>query len=146
MSPTTTFQLFTLDFKRMTTDHGTAVRISNGAPRWKLKYPLVHSIKELHPAWADVKAKMPSDQFEERYHAKLNEVGLDVIASRFRAVAVAENEPRLVLLCFDDLAKPGGSCHRTMFARWWTNLTGETVTELGPTGPAAVPNTDAGLF
>lgn len=136
----TPFTLFTLNFQRMSTDKGIAVRISNGAPRWKLKYPLTHSLKELHPAWADVKAKMPSDQFEERYHAKLTEVGVDVIADRFRAIATAEGDPRLVLLCFEALDKPGASCHRTMFARWWERMTGEVVTELGPTGP--VPTVD----
>lgn len=142
---TARFELFTLNFQRMTADKGTAVRISNGAPRWKLKYPMTHSVKELHPTWADVKAKLPSDVFEERYHAKLTDVGVDVIASKLRAIAVAEGDPRLVLLCFEALDKPGASCHRTMFARWWTQMTGEPVTELGPTSPTPTAD-EPGLF
>lgn len=139
----TRFELFTLDYKRMTTDHGVAVRTSNGAPRWKLKYPLVHAVRETFPAWPLVKAKLPHEEFAEKYRAALTEVGVDVIASRFRAIVAAEGDPRLVLLCFDDLAKPGVTCHRTVFGRWWTEMTGDPVTELGPSGP---PVDEPGLF
>jgi hypothetical protein len=37
-----------------------------------------------------------------------------------------------VCLCFEDLTKPGLWCHRQIFARWWTEETGEAVPELEP--------------
>ena len=37
------------------------------------------------------------------------------------------DETTVVLLCFENLAKPGLWCHRTMFAEWWTGETGELV-------------------
>lgn len=138
-------KLYTLDYKRMTTDLGVAVRTSNGAPRWKLKYPLTHAVKEVMPLWALVKAKLPHEEFAAKYEAALTDVGVDVIASRFRAIVAAEADPRLVLLCFDDLAKPGVTCHRTVFARWWERMTGEEVLELGPTGPVPTAS-EPGLF
>lgn len=41
----------------------------------------------------------------------------------------------LVLMCFDDLSKPGAWCHRTMFAEWYYEKTGVSVPELGKTSP-----------
>jgi hypothetical protein len=142
---TAKFSLFTLDYKRMTTDLGTAVRTSNGAPRWKLKYPLDHAVREVMPEWALVKAKLPHEEFAAKYVDALTKVGVDVIADRFRAIAAGVDDTRLVLLCFDDLSKPGVTCHRTVFARWWESMTGENVVELGPTGPVPTPQ-EPGLF
>jgi hypothetical protein len=129
------FDLFTLNFSKFTPDMGIPVRSSNGAPRWALKYDLTYSVPETFPKWSLVKAKPPFDVFREAYHTGLDQVGIDKLASKFRAIVAATGEPRLVLLCFEDIVKPGEWCHRRMFAEWWEKQTGEIVRELGPTGP-----------
>lgn len=136
---TTTFDLFTCNYTSFRTDMGTAVRSSNGAPRWALKYPLDWTAPETFPPRAIM--RLPQDTFRDRYRDHLNTAGLDVIASRFRAIAAAEDDPRIVLLCFEKL-ETGSWCHRTLFAEWWHDMTGETVSELaaGPRPP------EAGLF
>jgi hypothetical protein len=37
---------------------------------------------------------------------------------------------RIVLLCFEDVRKPGESCHRQNFATYWQQMTGNVVPEL----------------
>ena len=36
----------------------------------------------------------------------------------------------LVLLCFEDIRIPSDWCHRTVFAQWWAEKTGEIIEEL----------------
>ena len=36
----------------------------------------------------------------------------------------------LVLLCYEDVRVPGDWCHRTVFAEWWAEQTGELIEEL----------------
>lgn len=141
---TTRFELFTLNYARFKPEMGTPVRTSNGAPRYRLGYDLDHSVKEVFPPWALVKGNHPREVFRDRYRAHLATQGVDKMASRFRAIAVATGEPRLVLLCFEAIDKsPDNWCHRTMFAEWWQDMTGEQVRELGPTGP---PKPEPTLF
>lgn len=131
------FQLFTLDFKKYDPSMGVPVRSSNGYPRY-VKYKMQHAAKETFPTWPMVKGNLTQEEFGRQYFDLLDSRGLDVIASRFRAIATAEGEPRLVLMCYEDLAK-GQWCHRTYFAQWWEKMTGEVVAELGPTCPPADP-------
>jgi len=127
------FDLFTLNYKRYDVEMGVAVRTSNGYPRF-VRFPLKHAVPETYPTWPMVKSDMSQEEFGKQYFELLDERGLDVIASRFRAIATAEGDTRLVLMCYEDLEK-GQWCHRTFFAEWWTRMTGEEVRELGPTGP-----------
>lgn len=129
---TTRFQLFTCNYPAFRDQMGTPVRTSNGTPRFALKYDLVHTVREVFPSWKLVKSNAGQDAFRRQYQEGLDDVGVDVFASRFRAISVAEDEPRLVLLCFEDISKPDWWCHRTMFAEWWTRETGDEVRELGP--------------
>ena len=48
------------------------------------------------------------------------------------AITEQSGDHRLVLLCFEDLSKPGEWCHRRIFADWWKDITGDHVRELGP--------------
>jgi len=127
------FNLFTLCYKKYQPDMGVAVRSSNGYPRF-VKFPLKHAVPETYPTWPMVKGDLSQGEFREQYRDLMDSRGMDVIASRFRAIATAEGDERLVLLCYEDLEK-GLWCHRTAFAEWWQDMTGETVVELGPTGP-----------
>jgi hypothetical protein len=135
-------ELFTTRYQQFRPGMGVPIRTSNGAPRWKLKYPIDHVMKELAPDWATMRYAKP--EFTEAYFGKLDKVGPTTIAMRFRAIAETENEHRLVLLCFEDLAKPGQWCHRTIFADWWLHRVGDEVREIGPIADP-VP-TQGGLF
>lgn len=122
--------LYTNRFQTFESGSGVPVRISNGAPRWRLPYDLTHAVHEVMPAWPLVKANLPHPEFAARYVDALEDAGLDVILSRFRAIMAAESDTRLVLMCFEDLST-GSTCHRTVFADWWERRTGRVVTELG---------------
>ncbi len=105
----------------------TAVKISIGTPRWKLGYNLAGEIKELMP-WG-LRNIEDREIFKAKYFERLNEVGVETIANKLRSF---ENLGKpVVLLCYEDIRKGGDNwCHRTMFAEWWLEQTGEKISEL----------------
>lgn len=136
--------LATCAFPQFSPDMGIPVRITVGNPRFKLGYELRHKIKEAAP---DAYTLKWDDKPRFRLHLirKFNKTGVDEFRRMFADIAAAEDttldETTVVLLCFEDLGKPGLWCHRTMFAEWWTGETGELVPELGNT-----PTHTPGLF
>lgn len=130
-----TLDLATLDYRRFEPSLGVPVRTSNGAPRYRLGYQLQHVAPELIPPWPLVRADLPASEFADRYRAGLDQIGLERILDRLHVIAAAEGGRRLVLLCFDDLSKPGMWCHRRIAADWLEKRTGLGVPELGPTEP-----------
>ncbi|MGV9272294.1 hypothetical protein [Streptomyces griseosporeus] len=123
--------LFTNRFQAFQPPQGVPVRITLGAPRFKLPYSLTHSVRELAPRRDYLSS--PEPEFTAAYRADLDQVGPERIAARLRQITQAEGDHRLVLLCFEDLAKPGLWCHRRVFAAWWKDATGDDVRELSPT-------------
>ncbi|TVL91973.1 DUF488 family protein [Streptomyces sp. SAJ15] len=122
--------LFTNRFQAFQRPQGVPVRITLGAPRFKLPYSLTHSVRELAPRRDYL--SQPEPEFTAAYRADLDQLGPDRIAARLRQITQAEGDHRLVLLCFEDLAKPGLWCHRRVFAAWWKGVTGDEVRELSP--------------
>ncbi|MFE7277238.1 hypothetical protein [Streptomyces sp. NPDC057623] len=122
--------LFTNRYQEFKPPQGVPVRITLGAPRFKLPYSLTHSVRELAPR-RDYLSE-PEPAFTTAYRADLDQLGPERIAARLRQITEAERDHRLVLLCFEDLAKPGLWCHRRMFAAWWKEVTGDEVRELSP--------------
>jgi hypothetical protein len=107
-----------------------AVRISRGAPRWKLRYELAGAIKSLAPS-KDLYAKRGSPEFEAEFIQQLDALGTELLSDEFRTISDGHGGAGLVLLCFEDLDELGeGSCHRRMFARWWEARTGRSIPEL----------------
>ncbi len=96
--------LFTNRFQAYQPPQGVPVRITLGAPRFKLPYSLTHSVRELAPR-RDYLSE-PEPEFTTAYRADLNRLGAARIAARLRQIAEAENDHRLVLLCFEDLSAP----------------------------------------
>lgn len=123
------FTLHTTSYRQFNPSMGTAIQTSIGNPRGRLPYALDFKITELMPSWAML--KLPYEEYADRYIAQLDEVGVDHLRHRFQAIATAAADPRLVLLCFEDLAKPGAWCHRTIFARWFEERAGVAVVEVG---------------
>jgi hypothetical protein len=107
------------------------VRITIGAPRWKLRYTLGGPIRSIAPS-RELFARRGDPAFEGLYIAQLEECGIDAIFKDIQALSHEHGGRGLVLLCFEDIAELGeGSCHRRMFARWWQSKTGQRVNELG---------------
>jgi hypothetical protein len=106
------------------------VRISRGAPRWKLRYEVAGVVKLLAPS-KDLYDRRGSPEFEFEYIEQLDALTIDLLTSEFHNITGAHRASRLVLLCFEDVGELGeGSCHRRMFARWWESQTGRSVPEL----------------
>lgn len=60
---------------------------------------------------------------------KLNTLDINQLEERFKVI-LGEKCKDIVLLCFEDLTKPGEWCHRCVFAEWWQNKTGQKINEL----------------
>jgi hypothetical protein len=112
---------------------GIPVRSSNGFPRYRLKYPLVHKMPSTFPDWNWM--KLPQDEFFKRYADMVarREQRIRDEAADIRVAEGTDVETPIVLLCFEQLAKkPGSWCHRSAFSAAWQVLNpSERVNELG---------------
>lgn len=99
-------------------------------PRWALGYQLAGNVTLLAPVGLlDVEA---AEEFAARYRERLEAVGVAPIERILRGFAEAFDAPGCVLLCYENLEKPGEWCHRRVFAEWWQERTGAEVPELHP--------------
>lgn len=131
--------LYTSRYQRFRPGQGLPVRTTAGFPRFRLEYELAGHARLITPTWAMVNLG-DEEVYRQRYVAMLDGRGLDAIEEELKEIARAARDDRLVLLCFCDLSKPDGWCHRRMFAAWWERETrSEEVLEL-----AEQPHT--GLF
>lgn len=102
------------------------VGISLGLPKFKKNYELAGSDFSLAPKRSMFNLAKPI--FEERYRRQMDSLGVKRIKeelSRFGYGKVDE----MILLCYEDVTNPDEWCHRTVFAKWWEDNTGETVEE-----------------
>jgi hypothetical protein len=118
--------------KEIAKSDAVAVSISRGMPRWSLPYALGHKVACLAPESRTHNRRL----FEESYVAQLERHGLEKIEMQLRLISEKFDGRPLVLLCWEDLSKPGEWCHRRMFAKWYEQRTGNVVAELE--GVAAV--------
>ncbi len=122
--------LFTNRYQAFQSSQGVPVRITLGAPRFKLSYSLTHVVRELAPRREYFSKPLP--EFTAAYRGDLDRLGATRVADRLRQIAEADGDHRLVLLCFEDLSDAAQWCHRRIFATWWKDVTGDEVRELGP--------------
>lgn len=66
--------------------------------------------------------------FERAYLAGFEEAGVDRIDGLLRGLSVDAGGKPLILLCYE---RSPQECHRSMFARFWQEKTGQEVAELG---------------
>jgi hypothetical protein len=116
---------------------GVPVRTSIGMPRFSPGYDVTAKLMDLAPAY--VMLKMPKDEYQGVYRARLERVGVDVLRMQMRSICEAQQNDHLIFLCFENLGEPGTWCHRRMFAEWWEEKTGEKVEELGYAFEAPAP-------
>ena len=106
------------------------VGISIGTPKFPLGYTLRKQCYSLAPK--GYMLNMELERFKPAYYEKLEGIGTDRIidmVQRMDEEARAEGK-ELVLLCYEDVRVPGDWCHRTVFAEWWAEQTGELIEEL----------------
>lgn len=103
----------------------TPVRISLGAPKWPLGYTIAGEIKDLMPFGL----LQINDRalYEKKYRERLDRIGVDRIQAALDSFGV---DKPVVLLCYEDVRDPSQWCHRTIFAQWWLENTGEIADEL----------------
>lgn len=112
------------------------VGISIGQPKFRLGYELREQCYSLAPK--GYMLNMSPDRFKPAYYEKLEGIGTEkIIGMVERLEARAKNEGKdLVLLCYEDVRIESDWCHRTVFAEWWAENTGEIIEELpDPTPP-----------
>ena len=113
--------------KAITNESHVPVSISAGTPRFPLGYRTVTSIRNLAPS-ATLRKIEDRETFRTIYRRQLEAEGVQTIRQLFNSCA-KEGKP-IVLLCFEDVRKDGVWCHRTVFAEWWQEKTGDKISEL----------------
>ena len=115
--------------RQKVSDSGLApVRTTVGAPRFRLGYELAGNVGMLAPY--GLRSIEDETEFETAYRARLDGFGVEKIRAALEDIARTAGTEGVVLLCFEDLDDPTQSCHRTIFAAWWREQTGEEVVEL----------------
>ena len=119
-------QIYTSRYHNKTVASGdfTPVGISQGNARF-LKYTPVY-LRALAPTRAMIKMT-DKVAYQEAYVKILDDLG---IANIQKMLAEASGGKPIALLCFEDLRKSELWCHRTMFAEWYEQQTGQKVEEL----------------
>lgn len=103
------------------------VRITLGAPRFKLPYRLVENLRVLAPMRKIF--HLEDAQFSDAYSDQLERAGVKEIRSFLAHVQERNPGADVALCCFEDV-HAGQICHRRMFADWWFERTGERIPEL----------------
>lgn len=109
-------QLFTARYsnKAVGSSGLVPVRITLGRPRFRLPY--TYDEARLLAPTPTIFKMASSEAFEPAYREHLDRLTVDRIRQALQAIGDRYHNDRLVLLCFEDLRKPGAACHRRMFA------------------------------
>ena len=103
------------------------VAISRGTPKYPLGYEIAGKIIDIAPSgW--LLNENNKERFSREYRKQLNKTGVEKIAPQLNKYTASGKD--VVLCCWEDIRNPDLFCHRTNFAEWWTEMTGEVVLEL----------------
>jgi hypothetical protein len=111
----------------------TAIRITLGAPRFRLPYSIAETDKRFAPS-REIFHTHDRDIFETAMREQLDRELGDRALEVLRGYDEAHGGRGLVLLCFEDVRKPGVWCHRQMVAAWFEERFGIVVPELDEAG------------
>lgn len=119
----------TCSYSEYTPDLGMPVCGSVGRYRWWKHEPLHMAGQVVAPdrAWIHMDDR---DAYEKLYIAKLDRDS-DRIDETLNRLETAAGSRDVVLMCFEDLSRPGNWCHRRMFADWWHARHGFLPPEVG---------------
>lgn len=111
------------------------VGISVGTPRFNTGYILREKCYALAPTGQML--HLDYEPYRHQYMEKLNRLGAEKVIGIVNQLEMkASDEGKaLVLLCFEDIRNGVDWCHRTLFAEWWMEHTGEMITELEDPSP-----------
>ena len=105
------------------------VRITVGRPRFQLRYGLAEEIHLFKPAGALFQMNDKEEPRKAPY-ARLDQVGIGKVQRILHEISSKHGGRDIVLLCFEDVRKPGEWCHRQLVAAW-LNEHGRSGRELG---------------
>lgn len=103
------------------------VRITVGGVRFKLRYDLRYSVPELAPFYWTL--KLDQGAFTMHYLEKVDR-NRQTIEWMIDKISAENDRKGLVLLCFEDLTKPGQWCHRQILAKRLEQWSGQPILEL----------------
>jgi hypothetical protein len=104
------------------------VAITVGKPKWPVGFEFV-AFNLLAPFGRLFRID-DREEFTKAYFEKMDRIGVAAISKRFQEISDQHGGKDLVLLCYENLTKPGEWCHRQVFAQWWLRETGEIIKEL----------------
>jgi len=105
---------------------GVLVQASVGRPRF-FKHAM--EVAEILAPWGILGTTDDKEAYRRLYLARMDDHREEVIQT---ILDIQRRHPgqRVVILCYENIRKPGQWCHRRIFAEWWLKNTGETVDEL----------------
>ena len=115
--------------KNLSESNAVKVGISLGMPKFRLGYKLEGTIYGLAPSRAIF--NLPKEDFIRAYRSQLDRMGVEKIRKILSSFRYGEAD-EMVLLCYEDITdttKKNNWCHRSIFADWWYEKTGEKVEE-----------------
>jgi hypothetical protein len=127
-------ELFTARYVDYDPAWGVAVRTTVGAPKGWRHWPLEHIRRVTPYGLLHIRNR---EEFAERYIARLERAGAEVIERRLQGIADKYAGGSLWLCCFDDLTKPGAWCHRTLLGGWLEENLGVEVIEINKPSQSA---------
>lgn len=106
-----------------TPSQGIPARMTYGSPGRRLPYTITASAKTVTPGrWF---MEGTDEESTERHRSMPDSHGVARIGTEPETISRPNGGKDIVLPCFDDVGK--GLCHRTVFARWRQEKTGEEV-------------------
>ncbi|MBA7645334.1 hypothetical protein ES703_53089 [subsurface metagenome] len=105
------------------------VCITVGRPRFRLQYKLVEEISLFAPNGHLFTMNDP-EELRKALYARLDRAGIEKVRGILSNISARHGGRDLILLCFEDLRKPGEWCHRQLIADW-LNENGMISQEIG---------------
>lgn len=110
----------------------TVYGICKSMPKYPTGYWISGNLRILAPSWSLFREN-DRERFESGYWDQLERTGLRKIKMALNSI---DDEGKdVVLCCYEDVRDPKQFCHRTVFAKWWEEKTGEAIPELPDPSP-----------
>jgi hypothetical protein len=117
----------TCSYRAWREEMGVPIRTSVGAPR-AFPAPLVEWPR-VYPSWSLVRAGLAEQDYRRAYRRRLHSQ-TPAILRELQDLQEAYCAD-LVFLCFCNLTRSDGWCHRRFLAEWISQHTGERIPEVG---------------
>lgn len=113
--------------KKGADDKTAYLSIAVGNPKYEVPYEII-DIKILKPY--GIFGKYHGEEYKKKYFERLNSYGVDKIMHEIERLS--KGKENVLLMCHE---KNKMDCHRSMFAEWWLEQTGEIIEEWGEEKP-----------